>query len=64
MARAAYVVLCIAGMLGFVLLAKWGAHHFSEDAVAGFGLGVISTLITYNVALKIEQREKSQRDRA
>jgi membrane-associated phospholipid phosphatase len=64
MARAAYVVICLAAMLGFGLFVSWAGHHFSRDSVIGYGLGFMSALVLYYFADKIERREKDQRDRA
>jgi hypothetical protein len=61
MARAAYVVLCLAGMIGFALLVTWGGQHFSREGVIAYALGFMSALILYYGADKVDRRH---RDRA
>lgn len=64
MRRVVFIFICCIGMVGFGLLIHWGTHSFSEEAVTGYGLGVMSTLILYFLAARIERRERNQRDRA
>jgi NhaP-type Na+/H+ or K+/H+ antiporter len=61
MARAAYTVLCIAGMIGFALFVRWAMQSVSESAAIGYAAGFMSALVLYWLAQRIEQ---AQRDRA
>lgn len=61
MARAAYVILCFAGMIGFWLLVHWGMHAVSEEVAIAYAAGFLSALILYWLAQRLE---RSQRDRA
>jgi hypothetical protein len=61
MARAAYVVICLAAMAALYGAIHWAVYGFSRDFGLGLGAGVMATLILYRAA---EVLEKSQRDRA
>jgi hypothetical protein len=61
MARALYILICCAIMIGLGIFAKDFAHRFSEDNVISFALGAFCAIVLYYFAQKVEQR---QRDRA
>lgn len=61
MARAAYVVLCIAGMIGFAVFVRWAMTSVTENVAMAYAAGFMSALVLYWLAQRIE---RSQRDRA
>jgi hypothetical protein len=51
-----YVLICIAGMIGFFYLCRWAVYSFSFDFAMGLGTGVGATVLLFYIAERVQTR--------